>query len=117
MWGSGLPANIWDGNAMSTQPALRGKLRTILDCVLVFLLILVASANHLAAQAKTGQQPAASDVLVTQTMTLSAGDLIGANPGVNQPLADNNTLAGMIAAENAALTLPIHFIDLPLVTR
>ncbi len=108
MWGSGLPANIWDGNAMSTQPALRGKLRTILDCVLVFLLILVASANHLAA---------ARDVLATEAMTLATSDQVGTNPGVDQPMVDNNALAGMIAAENAALTLPIHFVDLPLVTR
>ena len=41
----------------------------------------------------------------------------GIDPISNQAVLDNNTLAAMIAAENAALTAPQYFIDLPLIIR
>ena len=42
---------------------------------------------------------------------------VSVNPSPGADPLDNNTLAAMIAAENAALTLPQYLTGLPIITR
>jgi hypothetical protein len=91
------------------------KLRVVLDCILILLVILVASGNRLAARAELDRQnPSLSRVgVVDQAEEMSS-------PTGEQPapaLIDNNTLAAIIAAENAALTPPLYFSTLPLIAH
>lgn len=102
---------------MSPNPLPYRRLRIILDCVLVVLVILIAGANYLSGQASPEAASAAGEALVARGLPLSEADLPSDQPEPAMSMLDNNTLAAMIAAENAALTPPIHFTDLPLVLR
>jgi hypothetical protein len=78
--------------------------RAILDGVLILLLALALAARDEGAQAQARYQAAAGQTQV----------LYHAPAG---PALDNNTLAAMIAAENAALTQPQYLLDLSLMHR
>jgi ABC-type enterobactin transport system permease subunit len=101
---------------MNARTTLIRHWRAILDCLLIVLIILVAGAAHLPVQAGPAMQG--------QTLQIQAGDALAAT-GLSlentqapaAPQLDNNTLAGIIAAENAALTEAIFFNDLPFVVR
>ena len=96
--------------------------RIILDCVLVLLVVLLAVAGYRPARAGDDRQafsvsaPVADSTALrdSQSATARASSV---NPSPDQPLLDNNTLAEIIAAENAALTLPQYLVDLPMVSR
>jgi hypothetical protein len=102
---------------MSANRSPNHRFRIILDCALVLLVILIAGANYLSGQARSEAGSAAGEALVSAASPLSDADLATAQPVPALPALDNNTLAAMIAAENAALTPPILFTDLPLVIR
>ena len=107
---------------MTTNGIPFRRLRMMLDCTLIFLLILIVIANYLPVQAKTRYQPFAPDAINAEAITLSNHGaenlgLASVNPSHDLVLPDNNLLAAMIAAENAALTLPQYFIDLPMISR
>ena len=97
------------------------RLRTILDCLLVLAVILVAIGNIRTVQANAEHQaieqgaPMESSQAGSQQNSITA-QAAGENSSPAAPL-DNITLAAMIAAENAALTLPQYLTDLPIVTR
>jgi hypothetical protein len=97
------------------------RLRTLLDCLLILLLILVLSAQD---QLVLGQvrQPLsagaqAADSSLFPSPALVDQGLANEPQPAGQAPQDNNTLAAMIAAENAALTLPQYLVGLPVVTR
>jgi hypothetical protein len=112
---------------MNAQTMRFRRFRLILDCILITLFLLLASAKALHVQAGsrlTGLHPQASagEAFLAGPLTLSNVDLANPGPASVQPapgraVLDNNTLAAMIAAENAALTPPIHFVDLPVISR
>lgn len=102
---------------MSANPLPYRRLRIILDCALVVLVILIAGANYLSGQARPEAGSVAGETLIADGRRLSDAGLPSAQLAPDLPVLDNNTLAAMIAAENAALTPPIHFTDLPLVIR
>jgi hypothetical protein len=93
------------------------RVRTILDVVLFAALILAAVANFWPAQARLAAQPSSDEIRVVKAMPLA--DLSPAAPSQASDLSllDDSTLAAMIAAENAALTLPQYFVGLPVINR
>jgi hypothetical protein len=101
---------------MSARTTLTRHWRAILDCLLIVLIILVAGAGHLPVQAGTAAQAQAQQSSTGDLMTATGLGLEDAQPPA-APQLDNNTLAGIIAAENAALTEAIFFNDLPFVVR
>lgn len=102
---------------MSANRSPNHRFRIILDCTLVLLVILIAGANFLSGQARPEADSAAQQAQVSAAPPLSGAGLENALPAPASAALDNNTLAAMIAAENAALTPPILFTDLPLVIR
>jgi hypothetical protein len=102
---------------MSANPSPYRRVRVILDCILVVLVILIAGANFLSGQARPEPNLTKPGGLVSSGPPLSRLDLESPPPAPASPALDNNTLAAVIAAENAALTPPIHFLDLPLVVH
>ena len=99
---------------------LSRRFRTILDCCLILALILLLSAEDFPAQAKTSNQHYTKDAIVTEMMILSndspATDILtGVNPSLDLAQLDDNTLAAMIAAENAALTASQYLLSLPVI--
>lgn len=102
---------------MSTNPLAVRRLRTILDCILISLLILVAISNYMAVQARPEQQPPAGGVLIADPIPLSNPSSASDNSTLDHFLLDDTTLAAMIAAENAALTPLQYFVNLPVVIR
>jgi hypothetical protein len=102
---------------MSTNPSPYRRIRLILDCALVLLVILMAGAIFLPGQAGYVANYATRDALASAGLPFSNQGMASAQSAQALPDLDNNTLAAMIAAENAALTPPIHFIELPLLVR
>ena len=98
------------------------RLRTILDCFLVILIVLLAVAAHHPARAGADHQASAVaapavDAKALMDIQPATVGVASVNPSLDQPLLDNNTLAAIIAAENAALTLPQYLVDLPVLSR
>jgi hypothetical protein len=89
--------------------------------LLVLVVILVVIGNIRTVQANTEQQeieqrtPMESAQAGSQQNDLTP-QAAGENSSPTAPL-DNITLAAVIAAENAALTLPQYLTDLPIVNR
>jgi len=102
---------------MSTNPLAFRRLRTILDCILITLLILIAIANYLPVQARPEQRPPTGGVMIADPLPLSNPSPVSDESTLDQFLLDDTTLAAMIAAENAALTPLQYFINLPVVIR
>ncbi len=102
---------------MSEHKILSQRWRAIFDCTLIALIILMAAANHLPAQARPEPQASTKATLAADPMTLTDLNLASSQATPALPELDNNTLAAMIAAENAALTLPLHLVDIPLIIR
>ncbi len=97
------------------------RLRTILDCLLVLAVILVAIGNIRSVQANAEykvieQRTSLENSLAGLQQNSVNLQIAGENSSPSAPL-DNNTLAAMIAAENATLTLPQYLTDLPIITR
>ncbi len=107
---------------MTTRAFLNRRFRTILDCSLVLLLILISLPSERPIQARTRSQPPPRDAY-----TLESTGPSNRNPAIQAPASsdpplelapqDDNQLAAMIAAENAALTLVNIPIYLPAITR
>lgn len=98
------------------QPSFR-RLRTILDGALVILILLLAVASSKPVDARPEQE--ATSRQWTNAAPIEPEHSAGAGGRASQHLSplDNATLAGMIAAENAALTLPQHLVNLPVIVR
>ena len=101
---------------MSARTTLTRHWRAILDCLLIVLIILVAGAGHLPVQAGTAAQAQAQQSQAGYALAATGLSLENTQAPA-APQLDNNTLAGIIAAENAALTEAIFFNDLPFVVR
>ncbi len=104
-------------SAVRSQSMTRWRLRAVLDGVLVLLVVSVAAGSLLTnrggAQSQAGQA-----VLPDGLNGLPA--IVPARPNNGQPKpmsVDIDILAAVIAAEHAALTPPIYFSDLPLISR
>ena len=90
------------------------RFRTLLDCLLVLILLLLIGA-----QGPRASGQGAAGVIKDQPAPMAA---IEALPGAlsqaaNLPTADNKTMASVFAAEMSALTLPEYMLSLPLLTR
>jgi hypothetical protein len=84
------------------------RLRMLLDALLVLILLLLIA----------GRNPGAQNTVAQAQAVYSQPAPAGALPAPdNLPALDNHTLAAMIAAENAALTLPQYLLELPLLTK
>jgi hypothetical protein len=93
-----------------------------LDCLLISFLILIVAVNFYSARAEYGYPGSTGELLDTDTNNFlivapTSWDLANNGKSPNQPLLDSNTLAAMIAAENAALTSPQYLLELPMVVR
>ncbi len=98
------------------------RFRLLLDCLLVIAVLLAIVANY-----QPDQAIAASQVQLQAVITGIAPEYrqeyqapitsIETEVIRNSVTLDINTLAAMIAAENAALTLPQYMTDLPIITR
>lgn len=98
------------------------RIRNILDAGLILLLLLAISAHGQGAARQPAAQRLPSQALAPESaaathLAAPLPRLAGENIVAPQTPADDNTLAAMIAAENAALTLPQYWIVLPLITR
>lgn len=102
---------------MNTQPLPFRRLRTIFDCVLVTLLILFVVTKYLPVQARSEPRPPAAQVMAAGRGALSDPIPASANAARDRALLDATTSAAIIAAENAALTLPYFSLNLPAVIR
>jgi hypothetical protein len=116
---------------MKTHSPAARRWRAILDGLLILLLVLVLTARDEGAQAQARErapvryEAPASQALGSEGATgpmaaeLSLEEVAPVQPeALPAPAAlDNNTLAAMIAAENAALTEQQYWLDLPLVQR
>lgn len=102
---------------MSTRPLHLRRLRTILDGALIILIILVAATSFLPFHAKPAAQASSQERLAVAPLSLSDMGAENFQLATGAGLLDNNTLAAMIAAENATLTPPQYFVELPLISR
>ncbi len=98
------------------------RFRTILDCSLVLLLILISLPGERPIQARARSQPLPRDAYALEPSGPSNRNPASQAPASSDPPAelapqDDNQLAAMIAAENAALTLVNIPIYLPAITR
>jgi hypothetical protein len=100
---------------MSVHPSPHRGARIAFECALVVLAILIAT--FVPGQAGSEARSAARELLVSDVPPLAEASVAGAPPASVSPALDDNTLAAMIAAENAALTPLVYFVDLPVVTR
>lgn len=115
---SGKSQNTATGRKRAAPSMAYRRVRLVLDCILILLILWVASGNWLAARA----EPARQAEPVGQSEPINQAGDPGTAPAdaARQPSSaqvDNNTLAAVIAAENAALTPPIYFTDMPLISH
>ena len=100
---------------MNAKPFPFHGLRMILDCLLIILFILIISAHDLSVHAESKDH--FNQVAHAVDPALLAADLEAMIIAPRLVTLDDNTLAAMIAAENAALTESIYFTEMPLITR
>jgi len=101
---------------MNSRTILTRRWRAILDCILILLILLVASAKYLNAQASSAAQASPQQFLAIAPLPADGLDLQSTQtPAL--PELDNKILAQIIAAENAALTLPLYLSELPFLVR
>ena len=104
---------------MKSRPLAIRRWRAILDGLLILLLALALSGRDGRAQAQVRYPASPGKAAGLETVSLpgdlaqEAAGMPGAAPAAVE--LDNNTLAAMIAAENATLALPQFSLDLPLV--
>jgi hypothetical protein len=105
---------------MKSHPLAMRRLRAILDVLLILLLALALSGREDRAQAQARYQARQARAAGLERASLP-GDL-AQEAALAAPAAppaavelDNNTLAAMIAAENATLVEAQFSLDLPLV--
>ena len=91
------------------------RLRLALDVILILLMILIASGNRLAVRAGSAGHTVTAGQPAPVGEPMMAPKAASRNAQSAATLIDNNTLAEVIAAENAALTPPLYFSDLPLI--
>jgi hypothetical protein len=99
----------------------------VFDGILVALVVLAVVANIIHVQAKPETHPAAWGVPIAEEFAAEndnpANDIPASErsmpdiSGTDRSDIDNNTLAGMIAAENAALIIPIYLLNLPIISK
>jgi hypothetical protein len=108
---------------MTIKASSTRRFRTILDCSLILLLILIALTSERPIQAKVGFQPMPGNTYVDIPSNLARPNALKPGPvNADHPAElapqDDNTLAAMIAAENAALNLPnTTLLYLPVINR
>ncbi|MGE5123841.1 MAG: hypothetical protein ACM3H7_04940 [Acidobacteriaceae bacterium] len=94
------------------------RFRLILDCALVVAVILAVFAFHQPGQANAVTRSTINgDAHSGLQQEVGSGTLIETEVLSDTVVLSNEMIAGVIAAENAALTPPEYLIDLPLVTR
>jgi len=99
----------------TTHEATYRRLRLLLDCILILLVILIASGNKLGVRAEIRQPSAPASRMMAFDQAGEPSSAAGEQP--SPALIDNNMLAAMIAAENAALTPPQYLSSLPLINH
>jgi hypothetical protein len=82
---------------MNRKPTFRRGLRLFLDCMVIALILLIASPARLPGMRSTAHAASPATRLASPLAPL-----------------DSITAAGLMAAEDAALTEPIFFVDLPI---
>jgi hypothetical protein len=87
----------------------------VLDTILILLIILIASNQRMMVRAVIDQQ-SSTDSWVTVASGVG-GASVSKYVQPTPALLDDQTLAAMIAAENAALTPPLYFDTLPLIVH
>lgn len=98
------------------------RIRLILDCTLLLAVLLVIMVSFHSTQAKPAAQASPQTILIESSQDLSAQFQLNGAAEVTQAITnsvtlDNNMLAALMAAENAALTSPQYLNDLPIITR
>jgi hypothetical protein len=107
---------------MTPKDIIVRRMRLILDGLLVLALILAITLSSYPTKANAELQTPASNTQPVSTQALHSQDtlvepLAGSNPLTDGVTIDNNTLAAIIAAQNAALTPPQYMIGLPIIQR
>lgn len=97
-------------------------IRLILDCFLLVAVILVVLARIHPNQAGAGTQSFQQAIMAASPQSLAELSQAGQVDDTTQVITgsvqlDDNTLAALMAAENAALTPPQFMTGLPIVTR
>jgi hypothetical protein len=98
------------------------RIRLILDALLVLAVVLAIFTYRQSGQANAGlqSQPKAAlsdNTWDTQAQSISSMPISGTEVIGNSIILDNETVAAVIAAENAALTPPQYLTSLPVITR
>ncbi len=102
------------------SPRLRALLDLILAVALVLLLVLTARDSRAQARAQRSLPDAAPLAVAPGPLPQTGppvNSLAAEPPGSGLPSLDANTLAAVIAAENAALMLPMYGTHLPVITK
>ncbi len=94
----------------------------ILDCTLLVAMILVVMVGFHPILANTATQQLSRTILIESSQDLSAQLQLNGPTEVTQAITnsnttDNNALAALMAAENAALTASQYLSDLPIITK
>ncbi len=93
------------------------KFRRILDAILILLVLMIVAGTPTLARAGSGQRTDFSAPAAVGHSPVAGVAVNSTNPHPVLAPLDDNTLAAVIAAENSALTPPIYFVDLPLISR
>ena len=113
------PSGSSDGYRLphSAESKSHRKLLRVMDCMLILLVLLIVIGDPSITRADS-ELPGGISVPANGGSALAAGSPVNSlnTMPVVAPL-DDNTLAAVIAAENSALTPPIYFVDLPLISR
>jgi hypothetical protein len=98
------------------------RFRLILDCVLVLAVILAIFTYRQPRQANAEplaqpQELSASSTQEIQQQTVGTATLTETEQSDSSIILANETIAAVIAAENAVLTPPLYMADLPVITH
>jgi hypothetical protein len=107
---------------MMTKGMNYRRIRLILDCILLLAAVLLVIVNYHPIQANTEPHPSTQAIPTESSQELSAQSQASGMADVTQAITnsvtlDDNTLAALMAAENAALTAPQFLTGLPIITR
>jgi len=107
---------------MISKGSMLRRVRLILDGILVLALVLAVILSSHPTQANVEPPASALNAEALSSQALhAAGNLVepaaSDNPPVEGVTIDNNTLAVLIAAQNAALSSPQYLIGLPIIQR
>ncbi len=98
------------------------RIRLILDGLLLLAVVVVVIVNYHPIQANTESHPSPQVLLTGSSQDISAQPQASGMADITQAITssvtlDDNTLAALMSAENAALTAPQFLTGLPIITR